>query len=37
MTAMMENMAPFLFAPIAFGTALMVTVTGMVATRHYLA
>ncbi|MBL0661956.1 hypothetical protein JD485_03965 [Aeromonas caviae] len=36
MTAMMDNMAPFLFALIAFGTALMVTVTGMAATRHYL-
>ena len=37
MTAMMDNMAPFLFALIAFGAALMVTVTGMAATRHHLA
>ncbi|AUU21385.1 hypothetical protein IL332_08285 [Aeromonas caviae] len=37
MTAMMDNMAPFLFALIAFGAALMVTVTGMAATRRYLA
>ncbi|XKL79993.1 hypothetical protein HC169_13085 [Aeromonas media] len=34
---MMDNMAPFLFALMAFGTAFMVTVTGMAATRHYLA
>jgi hypothetical protein len=32
MTAMMDNMAPFLFALIAFGAAFMVTVTGMAAT-----
>lgn len=34
---MMDNMAPFLFALMAFGTAFMVTVTGMAATRHSLA
>jgi hypothetical protein len=34
MTAMMDNMAPFLFALIAFGAALMVTVTGMAARHH---
>lgn len=33
----MDNMAPFLFALMAFGTAFMVTVTGMAATRHSLA
>ena len=37
MTAMMDNMAPFLFALIAFGVALTVTMTGMAATRQYLA
>lgn len=37
MTALMDNMAPFLFALMAFGTAFMVTVTGMAATRHSLA
>ncbi|MFQ2092538.1 hypothetical protein ACK330_08220 [Aeromonas taiwanensis] len=30
-------MAPLMFALIAFGVALTVTMTGMAATRHYLA
>lgn len=33
----MDNMAPLMFALIAFGVALTVTMTGMAATRHYLA
>lgn len=33
---MMDNMAPLMFALIAFGVALTVTVTGMAATRLYL-
>lgn len=37
MTAMMDNMAPLMFALSAFGVALTVTMTGMAATRHYLA
>ncbi len=37
MTVMMDNMAPLMFALIAFGVALTVTMTGMAATHHYLA
>jgi len=33
----MDNMAPLVFALIAFGVALTVTMTGMAATRHSLA
>lgn len=33
----MDNMAPLMFALIAFGVALTVTMTGMAATRHSLA
>lgn len=33
----MNNMAPLVFALIAFGVALTVTMTGMAATRHSLA
>ena len=32
----MDNMAPLMFALIAFGVALTVTMTGMAATRHSL-